>query len=91
MSFARKHVRALFVLAALAFVAYVLVVISLQEREPVGNPAVFARISSLTDCAALQDEFDVADGNRRFGADNRAQLAYMDAADERMRELGCYG
>lgn len=48
-----------------------------------GNPDVYNRIASLTDCSELQREFDIADSNN--------QTDYMKAADERMREVGCYG
>jgi hypothetical protein len=62
-----------------------------------GNPAVYERIASETDCAALQHEFDTADVNhtRDLGRDRLdladVDVAYMNAADDRMREIGCYG
>lgn len=61
------------------------------SSEPEGNPDVYSRISSLNDCAELQREFDTADANRRFSDDSEIQTSYMEAAHERMQELGCYG
>lgn len=59
-----------------------------------GNPDVYARIAVLADCRALQEEFDTAMDNaeaRRPGDRLRAiSLAYADAADDRLRSLGCY-
>ena len=46
------------------------------------NPAVFERINSLTDCAALQAEFDQAEEN--------GMTSYMRAAHDRMGAVGCY-
>jgi hypothetical protein len=51
-----------------------------------GDPAVYERIERLTDCAALQREFDIADS----GPPSDWKVPYMEAADKRMRELGCY-
>lgn len=50
--------------------------------KPETNKAVVERIEALTDCLALQAEFDTADRNGRTD--------YMEVADERMREVGCY-
>lgn len=50
--------------------------------EPDTNRAVTERIEALEDCAALQEEFDRADRNGRTD--------YMEEADSRMREIGCY-
>jgi len=55
-----------------------------------GSPDVYARIASLTDCSALQQEFDQAEANRSISRDPSIQTSYMVAADERMREVGCY-
>ncbi len=59
-----------------------------------GNPVVYERIQSLTDCVALQTEFDTAAGNhdRAEAGSSAAEAAtgYMEAADERMKELDCY-
>lgn len=60
-----------------------------------GNPAVYARIESSTDCVGLQREFDVAMSNvesRDPGDELRAvSLSYGEAANNRMREIGCFG
>ena len=65
------------------------------EADRPGSPAVYDRIEAETDCSALQDEFDTAMAGaegRRSGDDLRhASLAYAQAADRRMRKLGCYG
>jgi hypothetical protein len=45
------------------------------------NP-VITRINSEVDCTALQGEFDTAEQNRHTD--------YMQAADARMRAVGCY-
>jgi hypothetical protein len=67
-------------------------------KEPTPRPgvaAVYERIESLTDCRALQAEFDQAatNGQRARAAGNleqsRISTAYMEAADKRMRELKC--
>jgi len=59
-----------------------------------GEPDVYARIAAETDCAALQDEFDTADAaHERADAGSHAAevaLSYMQAADDRMEEVGCY-
>jgi len=51
-----------------------------------GNPAVYARIEAETDCAALQREFDTAEA----GPAREWKVPYMEGADARMREVGCY-
>jgi hypothetical protein len=51
-------------------------------KEFGGNPDVYDRLLSMTDCSKLQDEFDIADENKNIG--------YMSAADQRMKEIGCY-
>jgi hypothetical protein len=61
-----------------------------------GNPAVYQRISAMTDCAALQAEFDTAEANHGRDLDSgKLDLAvidtsYMSAADDRMRAINCY-
>lgn len=50
-----------------------------------GSNLVYQRIAAETDCSELQRTFDVAD---RDGGITGA--SYMDAADRRMRTLGCY-
>lgn len=64
------------------------------EEYPSGNPEVYRRIGGMTDCAALQAEFDQADenrGNQPAGSEQAEwSTNYMMAADDRMREVGCY-
>jgi hypothetical protein len=55
---------------------------SASEEPRTGNPAVYDRINAETDCATLQGEFDIAERNHHTD--------YMQAADDRMRQLGCY-
>lgn len=57
-----------------------------------GNPDVYARILAMTDCAALQNEFDQAEDNLQEPGtpQYRWGLGYMKASDDRMREIGCY-
>jgi hypothetical protein len=58
-----------------------------------GSAEVYNRIARETDCATLQDEFDVAaDANDRAepGTDqHRWSLGYMKAAEARMQSLAC--
>jgi len=61
-----------------------------------GSPAVYSRIESLTNCSQLQAEFNTAAANydSRDRQTCRTDLTeidrtYMEAADKRMRELGC--
>lgn len=62
-----------------------------------GSAAVLSRINSTSDCAALQREFDTAEVHfkqaKTAGDTARRELAlkYMGAADERMKQIGCYG
>jgi outer membrane PBP1 activator LpoA protein len=66
------------------------------SKDRPGNPEVYERIARTTDCAQLQHEFDTAEANQKRdlarGAVDQAEAstAYMDAADKRMREVGCY-
>lgn len=59
-----------------------------------GNPEVYRRIDALTDCTELQREFDTAAANNdRYDAGtfgHETTLAYMEAANRRMEEVGCY-
>lgn len=59
-----------------------------------GNLEVYEAILSLTDCVALQEQFDVAAANNEREEPGTplflATLGYMAAADNRMGELGCY-
>ena len=63
---------------------------------PPGRAEVYERIAALTDCAALQREFDQAETNGRAARArgdldlSRISTSYMEAADKRMREAGCY-
>lgn len=72
---------------------------------PVGLPTVFAEIAADTSCTSLQTTFDradatskrsgtVPDGPAFEGARGRrwseVGTAYMKAADDRMRAVGCY-
>lgn len=63
------------------------------EQEQVGEPAVFARIKALTDCAEIQAEFETAFGNSEKAepgtARHEAAVAYMDAANDRLEAVGC--
>jgi hypothetical protein len=74
------------------------------ERRP-GSSAVYAAIASASDCEVLQEHFDhgvmtnkrggyVPTGPAFAGAEgarwSKVGLGYMDAADGRMREIGCY-
>lgn len=60
-----------------------------------GNADVYNNILSLSDCALLQEQFNIAsDNNQREtpGTSNhKATLGYMTAADDRMKALNCYG
>jgi hypothetical protein len=62
---------------------------------PPGDQAVYARIAGMTDCAALQKEFDTAatnhDADLKRGTLDLAKIstAYMQAAQDRMRAVGC--
>ncbi len=67
-----------------------------ESVPPSVQPAVVERIASTTDCAALQEEFDVAelhaDRLRDAGALDEARRStyYMRLAHERMGSIGCY-
>jgi len=59
-----------------------------------GNQAVYDRIANMTDCAALQQQFDVADANHTRDLKRNLDLAkidtsYMNAAEKRMEDVGC--
>lgn len=59
-----------------------------------GSLEAYRRIRAMTDCTVLQGEFDQAAANHDAAeAGSPAALAatgFMTAADDRMRELGCY-
>lgn len=63
-----------------------------EESRP-GSPAVYQRIEALTDCQALQREFDQAAANHERepagSAAREAALGYMKAAEARRKQLGC--
>lgn len=69
-----------------------------QAPEPVatgpGELAVYERIAELTDCAAVQGEFDTASANfdrvQAGSPEAQVSLDYMRVADERLAELDCY-
>jgi hypothetical protein len=59
-----------------------------------GNRDVYAQILSMTDCAKLQEQFDLASqNNSREAAGTPAYkwtTGYMVATDKTMKEVGCY-
>lgn len=57
-----------------------------------GNPDIYSKILSMTDCAGLQKEFDQAEANLQAPGTEQYKwgLGYMKASDDRMREIGCY-
>ncbi len=68
--------------------------IGCDEDDQPGSPAVYERIESLTDCVELQAEFDTAAANNDRAAAGSEEfdvtLSYMEAADDRLAEVGCY-
>lgn len=71
----------------------------------VGSPAVYDEIAAETDCAELQATFDRAEATskrdggpprgtaffqEKYGDWSKIGIAYMTAADKRMRQIGCY-
>jgi hypothetical protein len=66
-----------------------------SPAERRGDPEVYARIESMDDCKQLQRQFDVFvkhhDHDLEHGRLDEAQddTAYMDAADARMKAVGC--
>lgn len=61
------------------------------SAERPGNPAVYAQLAAETDCSALQASFDQAEvTHRRGGSWGPLGTSYMEAADARMRAIGCY-
>lgn len=60
---------------------------------PQRDDSVTQAINSSTDCAALQDMFDAYDEAHGLAdalEDKERFTDYMQAADARMREVGCY-
>lgn len=59
-----------------------------------GDFAAYRAIFTLSDCTALQAQFETAyqnNQNAQAGTPNQKQsLGFMTATDERMREIGCY-
>lgn len=59
-----------------------------------GNPEIYQRILTSTNCDALQAEFDQAESNLELQQPGTSQyqwgLGYMDAVNRRMEEIGCY-
>ena len=66
------------------------------ETRP-GSAVVYQRIEALTNCSALQRQFDIADRNHEIQKDRgnlslmEASTSYMEASNARMEELGCFG
>jgi len=64
-------------------------------KEYGGNRESYQTILSLTDCASLQEQFNIASENNKRETGGTPQfkvaLGYMKAADNRMKELDCYG
>lgn len=78
----------------IAALALLLVACADPPPEQLGNPEVYTRIDTTSDCPTLQREFDVAMTNaeaREPGNEQRKiSLAYAKAADARLKEVGCY-
>lgn len=62
-----------------------------------GSPAVYAGIAVETDCDSLQASFDRAEltskrpgGTQNLGTWRQIGIAYMEAADARMKAIDCY-
>ena len=60
-----------------------------------GEILVYNRILGMTDCNALQAQFDIAGDNNDLAepgtAAHKRTLGYMTAADDTMEKRGCYG
>ena len=85
----RNHISLLLTLALFI----VAIGCSSAPAERPGNPEVYSRIESLTDCKALQAEFNTAmDWHDRESTIERKKmrLAYAKAADKRLSDIGCY-
>lgn len=63
-------------------------------KEYDGSATAYLAIFNSTDCAFLQGQFDTAyDANQTSQPGTihfKRSLGFMTAADERMREIGCY-
>ena len=62
-----------------------------------GSPTVYAEIAAETDCGSLQESFDRAEatskrpgGTQNLGTWRQIGIGYMEAADARMKAVGCY-
>lgn len=70
----------------------VLAVAGCSSDKP-GSQAVYDRISGETGCVQLQQEFDTASAShdRATAGSSAAEAAtgYMEAANDRMKSLGC--
>jgi hypothetical protein len=73
----------------------VLFTIGCTEKAPPGLPAVYEQIKAMTDCKELQETFDrnMDDVSRRAQGDSLRTISrsYAGVANERMRDIGCYG
>lgn len=84
----------------IALVAAIIIIVSVggcnkrpRPADPPrpGNPAVYQRIAAETDCKQLQTEFDNGETTSKQGAQwTEIGISYMQAADKRMRQVGCY-
>ena len=66
---------------------------SAPDNERPGDPRSYARIDSMTSCAGLEHELEIAinDAEATASSDPReASLGYAEAALDRMRALNCY-
>lgn len=58
-----------------------------------GQAQVYDRIEATEDCQELQETFDRAAANNETAGSAEERewtLGYMEAADERMKAVGCY-
>lgn len=59
-----------------------------------GNREVYAQILFMTDCAKLQEQFDLASQNNLLETPGTPAFkwttGYMTATDNTMKEVGCY-
>lgn len=64
-----------------------------QERSRPGDPGVYQRIDSSTDCNALNAEYEAADRNLGTAQTEQQEAwsrSYRREAHERMKAIGCY-
>jgi hypothetical protein len=68
-----------------------------SNTERPGAPEVYEQIEASTDCDDLQSTFDRAYRNHGLATNRYDQVemasttGYMEAADKRMRDIGCCG